>query len=66
MKPGLANKDEYLRALGKVCPRCRSDQLVFLQSKNNLDAFIERINCAVCDLDFERIFYLDGYQLVAT
>lgn len=67
-KPGqkqLMSQEEYVRTYGQTCPRCASENLSFSDSQNEIGHIVETVDCDDCDLRFERVFELSGYNVIA-
>jgi Zn finger protein HypA/HybF involved in hydrogenase expression len=61
---GLIDQEQYVRTFGQICPRCDSEKLSFADSQNDFGVFLETIDCDDCDLRFERVFGLSGYNVI--
>ena len=61
----LISQEEYVKSFGQTCPRCGSERLSFSDSQNDFGVFLEMVDCDDCDLRFERVFELSGYNVIA-
>ncbi len=61
----LISQMKYVQSFGQICPRCESDKLSFSDSQNEIGYFLERVDCDECNLQFERVFDLSGYNVIA-
>jgi len=59
-----AQKHDYIRKGGTVCPICRSDQLEGSCFDADAGTAYQRINCLECNLEFNDCYTLTDIELM--